>query len=481
MSSAMRKPNILIVVIDSLRADHMSCYGYHRETTPNIDRLAAEGCLFETAITAAPFSPASYASIFSNLYPHQHGVNGDTVRVWPNSWPRLPEKMQECGYYTFCISNNVFVSRSTNADRGFDTFLDMSEPTWRLRQIERILRRVRMHFGDRVAHSVSPNRVQCAYKGDSHKTVRNVISLIKENARPFFGFVILMDPHTPYNRLRRQYCDRPANVRRFFRMRNSRAMWSEMMASRTGLNDAELGVVCDIYDSEIQHADACVGQLQSWLRMTHILDDTILVVTADHGEAFGEHGVWGHGFCLNDCLTRVPLILRHPKYWSPGTRSAALVQLHDLHQLCTSVSETGDPDLHQYPKCLTQASNAAWRGRDFVYSEFARQSKTLQFMQGYNQTFNPGLWDHDMWAIRSRDWRCIEYGESAQEFYDLGNDPLETTPCVDPAMTVANTLRYHLGLHKSELTDLQQREGGSMKDDVDDMVNERLKALGYIE
>ena len=73
-------PNILIVVLDSLRADHLPSYGYHREVAPNIEKLASQGCVFDRAISAAPFSPASYASIFSNLFPHQHGVNGDTVR-----------------------------------------------------------------------------------------------------------------------------------------------------------------------------------------------------------------------------------------------------------------------------------------------------------------------------------------------------------------------------------------------------------------
>ena len=119
------QPSVLIVIIDSLRADHVSCYGYRRPTTPNIDRIAAEGCRFQTCITAAPFSPASYASIFSNLFPHEHGVNGDTVRVWPDCLPRLPELMKENGYYTFGVSDNSFVSVETNATRGFDAFVGL--------------------------------------------------------------------------------------------------------------------------------------------------------------------------------------------------------------------------------------------------------------------------------------------------------------------------------------------------------------------
>lgn len=118
-----KKPNILIIIIDSMRADHVSCYGYERQTTPHIDRLAAEGCVFVNAFTAAPFSPASYASLFSSLYPHQHGVNGDSVRAWPRSWVRLPEKLPGLGYSTFAISNKDFASRQHNEADGFDSFL----------------------------------------------------------------------------------------------------------------------------------------------------------------------------------------------------------------------------------------------------------------------------------------------------------------------------------------------------------------------
>ncbi len=479
-TTASGQPNILIVVIDSMRADHVSCYGYHRETTPNIDRLAAEGCLFETAITAAPFSPASYASIFSNLYPHQHGVNGDTVRVWPNGWPRLPEKMQECGYYTFCISNNGFVSEEMNGSRGFEAFAGPKD-SWFLKQYSRAASRARRYFGDRLAGLLESNGILCHKKGDSLKSVDSVNELIRRGRRPFFGVMILMDPHVFYNPRRRAFCEDQAQVRKFLKRVNGRHMWSKLMAVRQTLPREQLQAGIDLYDSEIHHADRAIGELYDCLEREGVLDETVLVVAADHGEAFGEHGVWGHGFCLNDCLTRVPLVMRCPRYWPSGTRSAALVQLHDLHQLCTSVSGTGDPEPHRYPNCLTQASDAAWRGRDFVYSEFARQSKTLQFMHDHSPDFTSGLWDHGMWAVRSRDWRYIEYGEAAQEFYDLGNDPLETTPVADPPPTIASTLRHHLGLHRSELTAMQPPERGSMKEGVDEVVYERLRALGYLE
>ena len=201
-TTSAKKPNILIIVIDSLRADHVSCYGYHRQTTPSIDRLAAEGCLFETASTAAPFSPASYASIFSNLYPHQHGVNGDTVRIWPDSLPRLPEAMRNHGYFTFGVSNNDFVGEAACAAKGLDTFFDMSRTSWRVRQQRRILGVVRRKLGDRVADRLSTNRMQCTVKGNSEASVQAAKTLIARGDRPFFGFIVLMNPHMPYDNRR---------------------------------------------------------------------------------------------------------------------------------------------------------------------------------------------------------------------------------------------------------------------------------------
>jgi len=473
------KPNMLIIVVDSVRADHVACHGYDRDTTPNIDRLADEGCLFETAISAAPFSPASYASIFSNLYPHQHGVNGDTVRVWPDGWQRLPERLQACGYHTFCISNNAFVTRAMNCARGFDTFVDMREPSWYVRRHNSVFRRVRRHLGERWAKRLSSNHMHCIVKGDSGETVRRAAALIDGTDKPFFGFIILMDPHTPYNKLRTHYSGCTPDVRRFFARRNQRTMYAELMAECSGLSASELAVVRDLYDAEIRHSDACVGTLVDWLRETGRLHSTLVAVTSDHGEGFGEHGVWGHGFCLNDCLTRVPLVVRHPWYWSPGTRCRGLVQLHDLHDLCLSVASTGVPQPERYPNCLTQAADPDWGAREVVFSEFPRQSKTLRFMRERNPCLDPGVWDRDMWAARSADWRYVEYDDGECELYDLRRDPDETTSVHNYRPEVCDELRSKLNAHK----DARPYEAGedTAPQEVEEVVVERLRALGYVE
>lgn len=480
-AKASKKPNILIIVIDSLRADHASCYGYHRQTTPNIDRLAAEGCLFETAITAAPFSPASYASIFSNLYPHQHGVNGDTVRVWPNHFTRLAEKMKANGYYTLGVSNNDFVSSSCNCVRGFDVFVDAWKVAWGVRQQQRLLRQVQRHLGPEAARRVTSNRVQCAAKGESGRSMRIVQGLIDAAPQPFFGFVVLMDPHAPYDKRQQHFVTQPKESAAFFRRMNDGSMWVRCMAFRRAPWPGELRIAIDCYDSAIHYADACVGQLVGWLTDQRTLDNTIVVITSDHGEAFGENGVWGHGFCLNDSLTRVPLVVRCPRYWDAGIRSTALVQLHDVHELCVSIATTGTPTPNEHPHCLTQANDARWAGRDVVFSHFPVQAGTLKLMRALNPEFLPGRWGKAMWSVRSQEWRYVECEGGEEELYDLVRDSTQTSSIHHAHPAMCAELRERLAVHRDEGVGERITSSADVEEQVQPIVLERLRALGYIE
>lgn len=474
-----KKPNILIIMIDSMRADHVSCYGYERITTPNIDRLAAEGCVFENAFTAAPFSPASYASLFSNMYTSEHGVNGDTVRVWPDGFERLAQKMKAKGYATFGISSNGFVGKATNSTQGFDVFIETYRRAWLPRKYGGLVRRIRKVAGDRVANRLELHHVRWPEMRRSAVTMKRAASLMEKLPSPFFGFIILMDPHSPYDGLRREFCTRDAALKHFLRNINDGRMWVKLMAERGSLTGDELRVALELYDGQILHADRCVGVLWDWMRRIGIADDTLVVVASDHGEAFGECGVWGHGFCLHDCLTRVPLIVRCPRYFEPGTRSVALTQLHDIHELCCSVAEDDGPRPDLHPHCLTQASGAGWKGREFAFSEFPRQSGTLAYMRGLNPGFEPGIWDHDSWSVRSKHWRYTEYGDGTCELYDVGSDRLST--CVDPELHegVAARLRHELKRFRDAgCAEAPAEEFGALSDpDVQD----RLRALGYMD
>jgi arylsulfatase A-like enzyme len=472
-----RQPDILIFIIDSLRADRASCYGYERPTTPQLDRLAAEGCLFERAITAAPFSPASYASIFSNLYPHQHGVNGDTARVWPDNWRRLPELLRERGYFTFGVSNNSFVSAEMNATRGFDEFVDLGIPTYWGRQHERVLRRLRMHFGEDVARRFTGNRLYCREKGDSEKSVQHAANLFEAAGdRPTFGLVIVMDPHTPYRATRTRFAQDRAAMRRFFRQRNNRTMFTELMAKGERLRADELAVIRDLYDAETHFADDCLGKLMTARAAANRLDGTLVMVAADHGEAFGEHGVWGHGFDLTDALTRVPLVLRYPRLLPPGKRCPHLVQLHDIHPTCLAVATDDATREDEFPNSLTQAHERGWTGRDVVFSHFPQQTRTLEFMREINPALSASKWEGDMWAVRTPEWRLVRFGDGTERLYDLLRDAREMTDVRAAHPQIADDLSHRIDALREDhaAAAIQTAEPTSA------LLNDRLRALGYI-
>ncbi|MBI4718395.1 MAG: sulfatase [Planctomycetes bacterium] len=541
MPRAAKHPDILLVFIDSLRADHASCYGYPRPTTPNLDRIAAEGCRFDACITAAPYSPASYASVVSGLYPHQHGVNGDNVRVWPDSWPRLPELLRRRGYYTFCVSNNDFVSEATNARRGFDDFAGL-RPTWFQRQLQRVYHRLNRLVGPGIAGLIDSRRVLAGAKGDSLAAVQQVSEFVaRADGRPFFGMLILMDPHALYHPSRTQFVRDRVAARSFLARVNGRQMYAKVMAGAVELSEADRQAAIDFYDAEIAHADRCLGRLCADLRRAGRLDDTLLAVAADHGEAFGEQDVWGHGFCLTDCLTRVPLVLRHPRLFPAGSHSAALVQLHDLHTTALCLSDGIRPCPDEFPYCLTRAADRTWPGRPAAFSEFPVQTGTLALMsnlragwhgqaqrrhddaevagtppvgpafrpvggagwhgqaqrrhegaeigshegtearrhEGQRPASDWGWWACPMWSVRTREWRYIEYTGGGRELYDLTNDPGETTSVHEHRPEVCEALARTLDQHRGQSP--PPTPTTPAEPSLDAVVLDRLRALGYVE
>ncbi len=464
-----------------MRADHVGCYGYHRPTTPHMDQLAREGAMFTQAITAAPFSPASYASIFSNMYPHQHGVNGDSVRVWPDTWTRLPEKMKQLGYHTFCVSNNDFVSETMNGVRGFDDFVGMTPP-WLMRQHDRAYRLVKKFCGEKKARQYDLSRLLWLRKGNSREAMASVSRFIQTSVHPFFGFVILMDPHAPYHPARNEFCSSSGDVSRFMREVNSRIMWPRVMSEQKPLSSANMQTAIDLYDGEILEGDRWIGHIKQQLIDSQILDDTLLMVCADHGEAFGESGVWGHGFSLNEHMTRVPLIMRHPSYIQPGTRSDALVQLHALHDTCLSAA-SGELNVADHPQSLLRVNEPDWQGQEFVFSEFPPQHGTAKMFEQAMPGKVPPRWTSPMRAIRSQRWRLIEYGQHEIELFDLDCDPEELRSVHEMYPAIVEDLRNRLAAHSGEASTQSQKKSDEQAPDeqLEESVLERLRALGYVD
>lgn len=256
-------PNVLLITVDTLRADHLGCYGYERARTPHTDRFADEGVRVERAIAPTPLTLPSHTSILTGLEPPAHSVRGNGVFRVPDSVQTLAEVLKAEGYQTQAFVSSDVLHHRFNLDQGFDGYEDdlSGEEKDALTQMQE---RSGEQTMDRVLRWLD-KRTEPA------------------SASPFFLWVHLFDPHAPYE---------PPEA------------------------DAKLAATP--YDAEIASADRQVGRLVKALEPNGVLDDTILVFTSDHGENLGEHQEATHAMFIYEATQRVPLIFRYPRKLPAG-------------------------------------------------------------------------------------------------------------------------------------------------------------------
>jgi arylsulfatase A-like enzyme/Tfp pilus assembly protein PilF len=264
---AERRPglNVLLVTLDTTRADHLGCYGHAAARTRHLDRLAAEGTRFETAVATAPITLPSHSSILTGLYPFEHGVRNNGNFYLAPRFETLATRLQARGYRTGAFVSSFILDRRYGLDRGFDVYDDRMEGEYTQVVALQAERR-----GDRTALALD----------------RFLDERAKEKGTPFFAWLHLYDPHEPY-RPPRPFRDLFAN---------------------------------DLYDGEIAFTDAIVASVLDRLQQDGLLDRTLVVVTGDHGESLGEHGETTHSMFLYEGAIRVPLV-----FWRPGLVPAGRV------------------------------------------------------------------------------------------------------------------------------------------------------------
>ena len=290
--------NVIWFVIDTLRSDHLSCYGYFRETSPNIDRLAKEGILFEDSYASAIATGPAFTSLFTGLAAIHHRFyltpwNRPNAPLLDDRITTLPEIIQARGDYTTAAFDNLinFRAHMKQFVRGFEFYINITRsPAW-------------------LHHHVIAQEVD-----------RRLLPWLARHAdEPFFAFVHYWDPHLPYNM--------PEHYQIFDRKHGDLIVKTAPDGYKYvpgwGLADAlpeepPLRTI-DFYDDEIRYVDASIGAVRHLLEELDLLDDTVLIVTGDHGEDLNLHGMWGHGF-IYETTVRVPLIIRDPRCMLAGHR-----------------------------------------------------------------------------------------------------------------------------------------------------------------
>ena len=440
--------NVLLITIDCLRPDHMGVYGYERPTTPHLDDLASEGVRFTQAISQGPCTRVSFASMFSSTYP---AMFGGFLRLSPQRTV-LAEILREAGYCTAAFGSNPYLSPIYGYDKGFEIF-DSNLVPWVQSHQHRLLKYLNRFFI--VARWLLP------YLPASALTAKTVRFLRRHPAaRPWFLWLHYMDVHDPY-RPPRRHAARFRSARR--PELSDRALWQKALSQPGEISENERQCLIDRYDAEVNFADEQIGYLLTHLRRMGLLDSTLIIVTADHGEAFGEHGQFSHRFELYDELLRVPLIMRLPlgkvsdRSLAAGRVVTAQVRLLDL------VPTVLD---------LLNVDDGPFKG-----------ASLLSLIDGRDEECRVAISETQpetgLYAIRQAGWKLIlNVHTGAVELYNLRQDPLETINCANTAPLIASKLEAQL---RSHVQRTEASPSSLAEIEVDHLTMDRLRALGYVE
>jgi len=308
-----RPPNIVLIVLDTVRRDRLSLYGYERPTSPNLDALARSSRTFRRAYSTSSWTAPAHASLFTGLYPAAHGV---TQRDWrlDESLTTLAELLAGRGYETLAVVSNAMLSAEWGFAQGFERYLDAWQTSRERFANNRLLAATRVDevAADLLAELLAERRPE----------------------RPLFLFVNLIGPHSPYNSCG-AHCGRfvsDASVKR------QGFGLAEHYRRPEPFSPEEIQHLSELYDAEVTKVDEILGRIVETLRSRGVLDDALLVVTSDHGEAFGEGGHLGHRFNVREVTTAVPLLLHRPALFAPGSVDDLPAQLTDVFSTALRVA-----------------------------------------------------------------------------------------------------------------------------------------------
>lgn len=407
-------PNVLFITLDTVRARNLSVYGYSRPTTPQLEQLAKMGVVFERALSTAPWTLPSHASMFTGRFPGE--LSADWLTPLDSTYPTLAEFFRARGYLTAgFVGNTGYCSYEHGLDRGFIHYEDY-----------------RISLGQTVASSmltrtIADNfRLRRILRNDEHLN-RQPADQINEKVlrwfshkeqRPFFVFINYYDAHEPY--LPPPPYDKMFGPGRKYGKFSPlhRHNWEPAVMHRK-LSPEEVQEEIDAYDGAIAYIDHQLGQLLNELGRKGLLENTLIIITSDHGEEFGEHGIFDHGNSLYLPTVHVPLLIVFPSKVPAGKRIHEPVSLRDLAATVVDLTRLGG-DPHFPGKSLARYWNMPAQAPGLeetpLLSEVSRVTG--------RPTWFP-VSRGDVKALIFNGMRYIKNGDGVEELYDFENDPWE--------------------------------------------------------
>ncbi len=435
--SAYRGKSIVLISVDTLRADHLGCYGYTRPTSPHIDRFAASATRFRRAYATAPWTIPSHASMFTGKYAFEHGAHSvqvnrpvNNVKPLPKEHRTLAEVLRDEGFRTGAfVANAGYLGPSWQLDQGFESW-----------QVEPV-------YGDELN--------------------RHVFAWLEALGRgqPFFLFVNYIDTHWPYNVGRaREFPLGPSDSKR--RRSLMTELYLRVMADPSPAPAELLQEALNRYDTAIVNLDESLGALLKHLDELGLAEDSVIILTSDHGEYFGEHRLVEHSKDVYEPALQVPLILR-----MPGQRQGQVSELAassvDVPRLVLAhlSAQLEERYASLFPNVVGD--------HELLAENYYSRTKDL-FNEHYGKRF-----DRVRTAYFDLPFKLIESSDGKHELYDLSADPDELENLLLKRPELTRRLRDDLQVFLNANPRYESSESGPPP--LDEAEKERLRALGYIE
>ncbi len=438
------RPNVILIAADALRADRLGCYGYGRKTSPALDDFGREAVLFENAVSQAPWTLPSFASLFTSLYPSFHGTTDTDTRLVPGL-PALSVLLSRAGYTTMASVQNQFIFPRYGFADGFDFFFGPRGET------EDQLSRTREWLGS------GPRR-------------------------PLFLFYHLLIPHAPY--------EAPAPFAGAFRdgrppvVDASNKGLKALEERRRPPSPAEFRDLVDLYDERVLYLDSLVGGLLADLKRRGLYDDSLIIFLSDHGEQFLDHGLLMHAHTLYQEEVRIPLIIKWPRGRGPaGLRVGSRVLGIDVAPTILEALEIAPPAEMQ-GRSLRPATTGKEIHDDVVFAELNFLGRTAAFKGPFKYivtdpaVYAAGTKNHNLKRHRAHPLETLE------EIYDLERDPGEKTNIIARRPDLAGMFRREVRALAERAAAFRRKKldaSGANKITLDESEKEKLRALGYIK
>lgn len=505
------KPNVLFIVLDTQRRDRLSLYGHARNTSPNLDDFAQKATVFDRAVAPAQWTVPAHGSLFTGLYPGAHQLQ-QAFQALPKEHITLAEHLQAAGYHTVGFCNNPMLGLlDTGLQRGFHEFynyagaspnrpMDMhrsgprkAAATW-FRQTARKVTNQFAHSDLLFRASLNPLLVPIwsrlvNYKGNTARSIDDLIDYMTAhrsgaNQQPMFSFLNLMGTHMPYRPPQDVLEHVDPTIRhdkhawRFMTEHNADGV-SWISPTDPPLEDWQRQTLATFYDAEITSQDIHLSRLFDYLKRSGALEDTVVIIAADHGDGHGDHDYIGHSFVVYQELVHVPLIVHYPERF-PVKRIGTNVSTRRIFHTILEMAGLY-PDSEIEALSLTRSLNGKPDPEGGIaFSEAFPPDNLLTILQDRT----PDLVENRKLTqvrrgIYHQDHKLAMVGDSIENLFDVAQDPDETSDMAHTQPHVAEALRQRVTQFVADADKEKAKatyNGGVSKEMMDN-----LRALGYIE